>query len=262
MKKILCPTDFSSTAFNAIAYASKLAQITGSSLTLLNIQSAFNFNDIQKVSNDLEFQCKEVSRAFKVSCDYVVYESAIKLSNSISNSADGYDLVVMGSNGPDDLYQFFTGTNAYNVTLKTAVPILIIPDQTEYSPISSIIYAYDYLKEGTLPLTQVSTFAKALNCEIKVLEVMGPAYSKKAEEELNDMQTIITMVYSDVVSPKYETIHSEDVARGINNYMQQHDNSVLALCSVNRNIPQRIFHKSVIQNICAMCNFPIFVFHE
>lgn len=42
MKKILCPTDFSETAQNAIAYAAKLAQTTEAMLVLFNVQSIFD----------------------------------------------------------------------------------------------------------------------------------------------------------------------------------------------------------------------------
>jgi hypothetical protein len=46
MKKILCPTDFSETAHNAIAYAAKLAKATNCELTLLNVQSMFDFTPV------------------------------------------------------------------------------------------------------------------------------------------------------------------------------------------------------------------------
>lgn len=47
MKKILCPTDFSEPAHNAIAYAAKLAQATNCELTLLNVQSMFDFTPME-----------------------------------------------------------------------------------------------------------------------------------------------------------------------------------------------------------------------
>ena len=49
MKKILCPTDFSDTAQNAVAYAAKLAQAMHADLTLLNVQSVFDFTPVEVV---------------------------------------------------------------------------------------------------------------------------------------------------------------------------------------------------------------------
>ena len=49
MKKILCPTDFSGAAQNAIAYAAKLAHALDAQLTLLNVQSLFEFTPAEVV---------------------------------------------------------------------------------------------------------------------------------------------------------------------------------------------------------------------
>lgn len=42
MKDILCPTDFSPAAQNAIAYAAKLAQVVEGNVTLFHVQSVFD----------------------------------------------------------------------------------------------------------------------------------------------------------------------------------------------------------------------------
>lgn len=259
MKKILCPTDFSDTALNAIAYASKLAQITGSSVTLFNIQSMFEVVDELKISTTLELQSQEVTHAFKVPCDYVTQKSARILSNAISEKANGFDLIVMGSNGPDDLYQFFWGSNTYNVIQKSEVPVLIIPSNAQYTEIRSVTYAYDYLRERHLPLGQVATFCKAVKCGLKVLEVMEPASSKGANEDLKQMQAILGRMFNEVIPLTYETIRSDEVARSIDNYMQTNSDDILALCITHGNLLQKIFHKSVVKQISTVCNYPVLV---
>lgn len=259
MKKILCPTDFSDTALNAIAYASKLAQITGSTVTLFNIQSMFEPVDEVKISTTLELQSQEVTNAFKVPCDYVVQKSARILSKAISEGAKGFDLIVMGSNGPDDLYQLFWGSNTYNVIQKSEIPVLIIPSNTQYSEIRSITYAYDYLKERQLPFSQIATFSKAVKCDVRILEVMEPVFSKDADEDLKEMQRILGRMFGEFIPLTYETIRSDEVARSIDNYMQKNSSDMLALCSTHGNLIQRLYHKSVVKQISAVCNYPVLV---
>ena len=90
---------------------------------------------------------------------------------------------------------------------------------------------------------------------------MEEAYSKEAEDDLKQLQFIIRNLYGDDLNFSYDTIRSSDVAQSINSYILRQRPDVLALCSVHRNFVERIFHKSVIKNISAICSYPVFVFH-
>jgi nucleotide-binding universal stress UspA family protein len=191
-----------------------------------------------------------------------VESSFRKLSSVIRDRAAHFDLVVMGSDGPDDLYQFLSGSNTYNAIVKSEVPVLIVPAGYVYSEIRSIIYAYDYLKDRNLPLAHLVPLAKSLQCRITVLQVMEDAYSKDAEDELKELQSILTTFYSDDIALAFETIHASEIAQGINSYIQQHAPDALVLCSVHHSLLDRVFHKSVIKHISAIGNYPVIVFHQ
>ena len=85
MKKILCPTDFSDAANDAVAYAAKLCHATGAALTLLHVQSLFDvtavFQQKEKMlmlaKEELEAQSRQVAKTFKISC-YAQVEQGIK----------------------------------------------------------------------------------------------------------------------------------------------------------------------------------------
>lgn len=272
MKKILCPTDFSATAHNAIAYAAKLAQATNCELTLLNVQSMFDFSRVEiirgkettvaGVAQQLEAQSREITKTFKISCYAEVEPSFRKLSAVIHDSAKGYDLIVMGTDGPDDLYQFFGGSNTYNAIVKSDIPLLLIPAGYTYSEIKTMVYAYDYLRERNLPLARLVPFLKAVNCRLTVLQVMEEAYSEVAEDDLKELQFIIRNFYGDDLHYEYDTIRSSEVAQSINSYILRNQPDALALCSIHRNLIQNIFHKSIIKDISAVSNYPVLVFHQ
>src|SRR5690349_2271872 len=111
MKKILCPTDFSETAQSAIAYAAKFAQVTHCDLTLLNVQSVFDFTPVEvlrgkrmtiaSIAEHLETESRQISKTFKINCYAEVESSSSRLSSVIHDKAKGYDLIVMGSDGAD-----------------------------------------------------------------------------------------------------------------------------------------------------------------
>jgi nucleotide-binding universal stress UspA family protein len=271
MKKILCPTDFSTTALNAIAYAAKLAKATGCTLTLLHVQSVFNFSfapmtdeppspDIQ-VAEQLDAQSKEISKTFKISCYAEVVSKFSKLSNVINDAGREYDLIVMGSNGADDLYQFFSGSNTYNAIVKSNTPVLLVPENYTYCEIKTMVYAYDYLSARNLPIVHLAPFVKAVNCKLTVLQVMEEAFSQEAEDDLRELQFIFKTYKVEDIDSEYVTIKSSAIPQGINSYIVRNQPDVLALCSVHKNLLENIFHKSSIKSITAMTDYPVFVFH-
>jgi nucleotide-binding universal stress UspA family protein len=272
MKKILCPTDFSDTAQTAIAYAAKLAQAMQAELTLLNVQSLFDLKPVELIKGKemaiagaverLESECIQISKAFKISCYADVEPSNKALSTVIAAKGKAYDLIVMGSDGPDDVYEFFGGSNTYNALEKSETPMLVIPAGYLYSQINRMVYAYDYLHGGTIPLAGLIPFVRALDIELTVLEVLQDEYRKSTEEHLIEEQAKIKYLYGDDLNVKYDAIRSGEIAQGINSYMLRHQPDALALCTHHRNFLARLFHKSITQNLTSFSSYPVYVFHR
>lgn len=271
MKNILCPTDFSQAAQNAVAYAAKLTQLVHGDLTLLHVKSIYDFTpasvltgrkvQLAHATDELEQQCQEVSRAFKIACYADVESGASRLSAVIHDKAKKYDLIVMGSDGADDWYQLFSGSNTYNAIIRSETPLLLIPAGYIYSEIKTMIYAFDYLKERKLPLAHLIPIVNTLQCKVTVLQVIEEAYSQDVEDDLHELQFIIKNFYGNDIQFEYDTIRSNDTVHAINSYVLRNQPDALVLCSVHRNFIQRIFHKSIIRHVTGYCNYPVFVFH-
>ena len=58
------------------------------------------------------------------------------------------------------------------------------------------------------------------------------------------------------------TVYSKNVVTTIENYMTDNDADLLVMTTKNRNVIEKMFHKSVIKRICADADFPILVFHN
>jgi nucleotide-binding universal stress UspA family protein len=270
MKKILCPTDFSDTAQNAIAYAAKFAKASDSMLTLLNIQPANSPALVTEaelvmsvVNQRLEELSKEVRQFFKISCETDVVQSGSLLSDTIAERAEHYNLIVMGTHGVDNLMEFFTGSNTYHAIRKSRIPVLLIPPDCTYSGVTNVVYAYNYLAERKLPLKQLQPWIKALQCELTVLEVNEEAISQDAIDEMKELQFIISEEWKgEDININFDSIRSADIAPSINSYIHRNESDMLALCTTHRNFISRLFHKSVIKVISEIANYPVFVFHE
>jgi nucleotide-binding universal stress UspA family protein len=272
MKKILCPTDFSNASQNAIGYAAKLAQVSGAHLTLLNVQTIFDLapqqlvNDgdagVTSIPEALEAQALEITKAFTISCDAELQPGSASLASTIAERAKDFDLVVMGTNGPDDIYQFLTGSNAYKASIKTTIPVLLVPEGCGFSEIKKMVYAFDYLSARKLPMEQLKPWIRTLRCELSILQVMEEAYSEEFEEELKELQLISKDLYADEIKLTFDTIRSYEIAESIHSYVLRTQPDILALCAVHRNLLERFFHNSLIKNISAISSYPVFIFHE
>lgn len=272
MKKILCPTDFSDTAQTAIAYAAKLAQAMQADLTLLNVQSMFDLKPVELISGKdiaiaeatarLESESRQISKAFKISCYADVEPSNKALSTVIAAKGKAYDLIVMGSDGPDDVYEFFGGTNTYNALEKSETPVLVIPPNFLYSQIRHMVYAYDYLHEETFPLAGLIPFVRALDIQLTVLEVLKDEDTRLTAEHLKEEQAKIRYLYGEDLNVKYDAFYSSEIARSINSYILSHEADALALCTHHRNFLTRLFHKSVTRNLTSFSSYPVYVFHR
>jgi nucleotide-binding universal stress UspA family protein len=270
MKKILCPTDFSEAADQAIAYAAKLCKKVGAELTLLNVQSIFSlpptevikgkFLATEPISTRLEDQCYQVMKVFNITCLSEVEPSNGSLSDIIANRAKDFDLIVMGTNGADDYYQFFFGTNSYQVIRQSTVPVLLIPQGCGYQDISAIVFAFDYEHERKLPMAQLTQLAKLLNARVTVLQVKEH-YTREAELRSRAIQQS-HQVHAHTIDVNFDTIYSDEVIDSINSYVLRNNADALALCSMNPSIIQTLFHKSVIKELSATANYPLFIFHE
>lgn len=217
---------------------------------------------IAETSEHLETQSRQISKSFRISCYPDVAATYVKLSDVIRDKAKDFDLIVMGTDGPDDLYQFFTGSNTYNVLVKTETPLLLIPQGYLYSQINHIAYAFDYVHEGILPLSGLIPFVRHVNGRLTVLQVTGDKYTKAAEDQLMEQQQKIRSYYDDEVSIEFVTLRSDDAAQSVNSYVLTNEPDALALCTKHRNFLGRLFHKSLIRKISAYCNYPVFVFHQ
>ncbi len=270
MKKILCPTDFSDVADQAIAYAAKLSKKIGAELTLLNVQSVFSlpveevikgkYLATEPILERLDKQSYQVMDVFKISCRSEVQASNSSLSDIILQRAKDFDLIVMGTNGSDDYYEFFFGSRSYQLAKESTIPVLLVPGGCGYQDISTLVVAFDYEHEQEFPMKQLIEFTSLLKAKINIVQVKNH-YTREVEVNSEDVQERTKMLYnlSDI---EFDTLFSDEISSSINKYVLETKADALALCSINHSIITKLFHTSVIKALSANSGYPIFIFHK
>ncbi len=270
MKRILCPIDFSETAYHAVSTAAKLAQKFGAQLNLVNVQSVLETTPaellwgkklkVEAVATQLENLSHEVSLAYKISCYGDVQSSDLSLAKIMSVIASDYDLIVMGTSGLDQAHDYLFGTNSYRVAKESLVPVLLLPTDWELDNFSNIVFAADYFHEVPSQPTQLIKWAEMLNARITFLQIMTKEYGSPQEEKLARIQMLVKQSLAEFYYD-FKAIYSDYPIEGITDYLKANGCDVLALNFRNHSMVEKLFHKDVVKNICAMAPCPLFLFH-
>lgn len=277
--KILCPTDFSSAATNGIEYAAKLAQKMNATLTLFNVQplyisegvSLFSGGELEsmheaKASEKMLIDIvSDVKKTFGIICSYEVIPSFSSFEKIIEDESWKYNLIVVGTNGADNLYQFYFGTHSFRLAKKTKCPVLIVPEDCAYEDITTMVFASGYIKGDELLLQQLKQFigqmAATSALKLQVLHVSEKdtpvsqevyrSFCNLTEEALGIDQGI-----------EFKRILNEREAEAIENYMNTIPSGLLAVCMEEHGFLYRIFHKNLVKRLTAFANYPVLVFHK
>ncbi len=264
VKKILCPTDFSDISLNAIAYAAKLAQISGADLILFHEHSLWSASPeellvgkstfTQTIADELEKHCMQISKAFHISCYSDVIASGRSLAGLIEEFSEEFDLIVMGIDKEYDFFSYVFGSRAYQVSRHTEIPMILVPDEYTYENVDQIAFAFDPTEKRETPVSQLTEWSEIWNSKITLLEAVMN----------EDVAPVDKKHHSGV---KGETIQVEHISRKkmideIDGYMHESETNMLALFSRHRRFFESLFHKSVIQEMTKRATYPLFIFHK
>jgi len=144
-KTILCPIDLKPRSKMALKKAINIAHQFNSKIILLNIHEEFMSkeqmvmsrisvsklgNEFKKIAIEAKSDMKNLVKdleANDVDCEYILRDG--KPYNIITKIAKEkeVDLIVMGTNGRDNLTDFLLGTTAQKVILNSTCPVLVMP---------------------------------------------------------------------------------------------------------------------------------------
>lgn len=268
MQKILIPTDFSENATHAISYASALYADKATLFILVHIQKLNNLPQeneadyikrVQEISQNLE-KCKggiqnpehQVTSVFHVGG---FIENIRKIVE-----AKEIDLIVMGTKGSNNATKMPIGTNTQNIITKVQCPVLVVPNQTKYSPIHEVVFPTDlylrYSSKTLEPLTSI--LVKSKSTLHIVYRTNDKALLSKTQlinkEFLNNLNDEIGTLFHEITSPnlRYE----------LEKYIAKHETQLIAMSAKSLNFIQLLLSKSSPQTDSYIKNTPFLFLHE
>lgn len=272
--KVICATDFSVASQKALQYAALIAAYHESSLRILHVLTDVEFdNNLKEEDPSLTFDemfkhreqkladlCAGVQKDYpSLHCDTQLLTG--KFTRELQEVLDEEDftLLVMGTTGRDHNEDTFLGTYSQFAINDLQVPVLIVPKNSQFEPISKIIYASAFEREDKEVIQQMVAFATVFDSVLRVVHLSAqdnPADRKRFESYKEELSTFITypQLYFD------RQVIGGEIAWGLDLYVTEQQANMLVLLTKHRNFFERLFHRSVSSQLAYLTDYPILIY--
>ncbi|MES2140722.1 MAG: universal stress protein [Bacteroidota bacterium] len=272
---IICPIDFTDSANNASEYAAMLAQVINAELILFNVQqihfeTAVSLgegvgsnirNNSLKVSNKLKQMSVEINKMYNIPTTYEVDITTKSLSKTIASAVTKNTMIVMGTNGPDNLKQFFFGTNTYKASKESECPLLIVPEDLLFEKYKNIFYPIIVDKIDSIALEQFYEFANFFEAQITFL-FLTKEDNEKSQKAFIGIKEEIKKSLDGKIKYNVDINFTDNIDDSLDDFILENQTDLVVMEERHRNILERFFRKQpLLATISAIATYPIFVVH-
>jgi nucleotide-binding universal stress UspA family protein len=282
METIVCPTDFSKCADNALHYAHELSQLLHARLILFH--SIFNLDALPALlpygaigevayvppTKDPAFEKEQWEKLDKIKEKFkkqhpesrIQYESRIRYG-LVKESLRGLvkdehaNLVVMGTEGADGFDEVLFSSYTAEALSTVDCPMLIVPHHVKYKPVQRIVFATDLEGEPHVAISLVLKLAATYDAEILFLHIL-PKDDKQAREGVQaEMNQLYKALPYDKVS--FFAIPSADIEAGISHFVHKQKADLLVMGRHSRSFWQRLYQKDHAREMTYHAKLPLLV---
>ncbi len=277
LSKILVPVDFSDCAENAIRFAVAIALRTGASIKLfhsvqLPLQTAemvaypidtLERDAAQRLGNMtveiVDWLQKEGMRAIAVHHQVHVGFAAEEIVNAALR--DGSDLIVMGTLGAGAIEGRILGSNASTVMQHVKCPVLIVPDNAEFSGFKRIAYTSDMHEVNRPAVKMLVDFASHFGSEIQVVHILSKGDKLDPEQANVFRDEFAKAAHYNLVS--FHIVDDEDdtLVHVVDEYVDSNHIDIVAMLTHRRGFWEKLFKPSLTKRFAVHAHKPLLAFH-
>ncbi len=271
MKKIICACDFSKASNNAAHHAARIVSRFGSQLCLLHIYNVpvpvteFGYIDIndEVLRDNARKELDKLSELLQAEHPHlakpeVIVESGLVVSKINKTAEDkDVDLIVMGiENQTGFVKEHVLGSTSIDETRQSKIPVLIVPAQAESKKIGKIVFACDYknLQSDSTALIQIKYYKTLFDAELILVHVLEPEHQLDLGEASSDY-----FIEQSLANTEHKTffVYEKNAARGILEFVDNHQVDLIIVEPRKRNFWERLFGKSTTQQLAFHLNIPM-----
>ena len=274
-RRILCPTDFSKNAQNAIEYAVKLFKNETCVFYILNTYNAEPYTMELAIARDLEeFREKSIS-GLRVILEWLSHDDNSRnhefhvvsecgnLLDIIKTMVDKQDIemVVMGTQGAtNSRIEIFGSQTVLAMEEIRNCPVLAIPSKTIYKEIKEIVFPTDYRTTFKRREFQyLVDIAKMSNSSIVVLNVVNKNESLD-EDQVNNKNLLKD--YFEDLDYSFHTLKNKDIQAAINSFIESRGSDMVSFINRRHSFFGMILSRPMVKNLNYHTGIPVLALHE
>ncbi|MBV6655588.1 MAG: universal stress protein [Mameliella sp.] len=272
MKKILVPTDFSAVAANAYQFAQEIALRQDASVDVMHAyHPSFDYSNPYLDMPAAEFDSikRELLDQFVESNTYEAGGGVATLSKPILSIgfaseeivrlSNDYDLIVLGTTGEGNLLEKAFGSVSTHVARFAHCPVLLVPGNCNCGGFEEVVFASNYQAADESMVKQLLTVTGPEINNVHFVHVDNEANSPYHVEEILHEQAELygaaTIGFNSV------GIECPNVQEGIVQYASDIRADLIVMGTIHRSFIERLFHKSVTQQVVFHTTIPLLVMH-
>jgi nucleotide-binding universal stress UspA family protein len=277
MKQILFPTDYSEAANTAFIYALKFADSFEAELLILHVydlpivetpplpDSTQEIFDIVEM-NQFESFRDELPGLHKIAGEHglghikirntLLYGDLVYNINKLCEE-EGIDLIVMGTRGASGLKETFLGSTTASVITNAKVPVLGIPAEAEYQPITSVVFTTQYKDKDNDALRNALDISKKFRARLQCLYIKNDDDPEDIDERINEWK-----IYYRDEAIDFFNIPGDHIEQTILDFVENQHAGLLVMRTHKRNFFESLFHRSLTKKMAYHSKIPLLVYHE
>ncbi|WP_297335518.1 universal stress protein [Algoriphagus sp.] len=249
--KILIPVDFSKNSEKALQFALNLIPEKRLDIILVHVvelvydfasQAALALDSMYKDAEKLIQRLQEKYEDDRVHLTGKVQEGTPSITLARLAEQEAVSLIVMGTKGASGVKKVLIGTTAANLVKESAVPVLLVPEEAKIKGITRLILALEFEDHEENFIDWLYHFSTDWLAKPEVLHV---------QTTLGFRERILALGFEHYIRDKFPAqaskihlIESDEVNVGIEDFLNQEENIMLAMCHSHRGIWHQLWAKS------------------
>lgn len=238
---ILVPVDFSEKAVYGLQMASKMLNLLGGKITVINVLKGVDplYSDffeeeernllLDKLKQHLQhFTEKYIDSAkFELTCSI----EKGKCCDTILAKAEQINasFIIMGTSTIDNIKKWIIGTNALRVVTEASCPVITLKSAPVDAPIKRIILPMDLTKEGREKVVSAVHWAKSLGAEIHVISAYTLNDDSIFARLHNQQEQVVKFIEEHGVPCTAKILKVHDRVDGVLDYIEEKQGDVVVI---------------------------------
>lgn len=280
MKRILVPTDFSTTAERALRFALDLAERSSGTVILYHVHKpvknefvgTIEARDMYNKQAEVNLLKKMQRLKKKVTDDNNAVSVSTVLGrtpviNNILGFAEAHsiDLIIMGTQGATGIRKTIIGTVAAKIAEQADISVMLIPGKYDWKDPKHIVFASNYSKSDKVALNILLSIAKLFKSRVTVLHLRNAYLTATEKEKIKaDFDAYAFALQRDFneYKIKFSLLDTDSVIETMENLDKKMPYDIIGMVRRKKGFYEKFFIGSFTKNMSYITKQPLLIIPE